>query len=77
MSNKKCMTIVVQYDSDTDMPTIKANQPVLGGRVVGLAWDDVITEQLHTEERIQALESVIEKHGLEDEVAELSDEKEE
>ena len=44
MTNKTFMTIVVEYDSEADMPAINANQPVLGGRIVGLAWGDALLE---------------------------------
>ena len=42
MTNKTVMTLVVEYDSEADMPAINANQQVLGGRIVGLAWEDAL-----------------------------------
>ncbi len=72
MTNKTFMTIVVEYDSEADMPAINANQPVLGGRIVGLAWNHVIAELHLKDEQLQILESVITKHGLEDERDEMA-----
>ena len=72
MTNKTFMTLVVEYDSEADLPVINANQPVLGGRIVGLAWNHVIAELHLKDERLQLLESVITQYGLEDELDEMA-----
>ncbi len=74
MTNKTFMTLVVEYDSEADLPVINANQPVLGGRIVGLAWNHVIAELHLKDERLQLLESVITQYGLEDELDEMATE---
>ena len=74
MTDKQYMTIVIEYDAAESMPAIHANQHVLGGKITGMAWNDVIAELHNKEERLAIFETVIRKFGFEDEVDELVEE---
>lgn len=74
MTDKQYMTIVIEYDAAENMPAIKANRSVLGGRITGLAWGDMFDELNNKDERIQIMEAVIRRNGLEDEVDEIVEE---
>lgn len=38
------MTVLVRYESENDAPRVGANEPVLGGKMVGVSFTDMFAE---------------------------------
>jgi len=70
---KQYLSVVIEYEDGDEMPRLGRDQ-LLGGRVCGMAWNNVLNELQTKEERISILEEVINQHGLDDEVEAVAEE---
>lgn len=53
MSNKKHVTLVVEYEADQELPDVILNQQVLGGRTVSASIFDEMAVSLERERLLQ------------------------
>ncbi|WP_010323665.1 hypothetical protein [Marinobacterium stanieri] len=53
MSNKKHVTLVVEYDADQELPGVILNQQVLGGRTISASIFDEIERGFEKDQLIE------------------------